>query len=78
MEYKPLTMKPARIERLRKITEYEGKAKHCLQMADVALGPLEREGWMELAKDWEELATEARQFDAEMQQIKAADPTRAQ
>jgi hypothetical protein len=70
MTYKPLTMESARIERLRKITEFDGKAKHCLQMADVAHGPLERESWLELAKDWQELATEARQFDEEIQQIK--------
>jgi hypothetical protein len=70
MEYKPLTMTPPRIERLRKITEYEGKAKHSQQMAEAALGPLERQGWLELAKDWQELATEARQFDEEIQQIK--------
>jgi hypothetical protein len=69
MEYKPLTMTPPRIERLRKIVEYENKAKHSLQMADVALGPLEREGWLELAKDWQDLAIEARQFDEEIRQI---------
>ena len=69
MEYKPLTMTPPRIERLRKITEYEGKATHCLEMAGVALGPLEREGWMELARDWQALAIEAREFDEEIQKI---------
>lgn len=67
-------MTPPRIERLRKITAYEGKAKHCLQMAGVALGPLERDGWMELAKDWQALAAEAREFDEQMQQINAASP----
>jgi hypothetical protein len=72
MEYKPLSLTSTRVERLRKIMEYAGKAKHCVEMADVALGPLEREGWMELAKDWQALATEARQFDEEIQQINAS------
>jgi hypothetical protein len=47
MAYELLMMTSPRIERQNHRVRWQGKT----QSADVALGPLEREGWMELGKD---------------------------
>jgi hypothetical protein len=32
--------------------EYRAKAKHCREMANKALSPLDKDAWLQLASDW--------------------------
>jgi hypothetical protein len=36
--------------------EYREKAKHCRQMADRVVSPIDKEMWLQLAADWLQMA----------------------
>jgi hypothetical protein len=62
MTYKPLTMRPPRLERPHKAKEYEAKGAECDQLAGLAYTPGEKQAWIELRDDWVELAKEAQEL----------------
>src|SRR3954453_4973343 len=62
MTYKPLTMRPPRLERTLKAKEYEAKGAECDQLAERAFTPFEKQAWIELRDDWVELAKEAKEL----------------
>lgn len=62
MTYKPLTMKPPRLERVQKAKEYEAKGAECDQLAERAYTPFEKQAWIELRDDWVELSKEAKEL----------------
>ena len=62
MTYKPLTMKPPRLERAHKAKEYEAKGAECDQLAERAFTPFERQAWIELRDDWVALAKETKEL----------------
>jgi hypothetical protein len=62
MTYKPLTMRPPRLERSHKAKEYEAKGAECDKLAGVAFTPGERQAWVELRDDWIALAKEAKEL----------------
>jgi len=62
MTYKPLTMRPPRLERSYKAKEYEARGAECDQLAERAFTPFEKQAWIELRDDWVELAKEAKEL----------------
>jgi hypothetical protein len=43
------------------ITRFRTQAKECLQLAERAINPLDKEAWLRLAGEWIRMAQEAEQ-----------------
>lgn len=59
-KYKPLTLKTDRVARAEQEQAYREKWADALRRAEEALSQREKDGWLDLAEDWRELADEVR------------------